>query len=147
MGTMKVYPKSQLLGIVPPEQRYFSEESQMIAFHPANFEEWVSDNFQTGDFLMFNVLTQHGNNHNISSKVRCTLDVRYQPIDERFFDLFFDTHSKDLEWKDIYSNFKDKSKCFYWDRYNLNIVQDESLSRAVAENHATIKIDFNDTLQ
>jgi len=147
LGTMKINSQSHILGEIPPEQRYFHEKNQMIAFHPTNFEEWVSDNFQTGDFLMFNVLTQHGNNHNISSKVRCTLDVRYQPIDERFFDLFFDTHSKDLEWKDIYSNFKDKSKCFYWDRYNLNIVQDESLSRAVAENHATIKIDFNDTLQ
>ena len=147
LGTMKINSQSHILGEIPPEQRYFHEKNQMIAFHPTNFEEWVSDNFQTGDFLMFNVLTQHGNNHNISSKVRSTLDVRYQPIDERFFDLFFDTHSKDLEWKDIYSNFKDKSKCFYWDRYNLNIVPDESLSSAVHDNHATIKIDFNDTLQ
>ena len=41
----------------------------------------------------------------------------------------------------------ERSKCFYWDRYNLNIVPDESLSSAVHDNHATIKIDFNDTLQ
>ena len=65
----------------------------------------------------------------------------------KFFDLFFEPHTQDLTWEDIYLNFKDKSKCYYWDNYNLNIVPDETLSRAVAENHATIKIDFNDTLQ
>jgi len=87
-------------------------------------QEWVSNDFQLGDVILFHSLTVHKALPNIIEELlRVSCDFRYQTLSEPV--VVWDTlrpHMQLHSWKDIYSNWVRDNYKYYWHKYELHVV-------------------------
>ena len=82
---------------------------------------WVSSEFRQGDVLFFHSLAVHKGVPNRSSKLRMSMDVRYQLLSEPFNIDNANADGQPLAWDDIYAGWKSDALKFYWKKLPLNL--------------------------
>ncbi len=83
---------------------------------------WVSGPFRQGDVLFFHSLAVHKGVPNRSTKLRMSMDVRYQLLSEPFNIDNANADGQPLAWEDIYAGWKSDALQYYWKRLNLNLL-------------------------
>lgn len=82
---------------------------------------WVSGGFRQGDVLFFHSLTVHKGVPNRSTKLRMSMDVRYQLLSEPFNIDNANADGQPLAWDDIYAGWHSDALQYYWKRRPLNL--------------------------
>lgn len=83
---------------------------------------WVSGPFRQGDVLFFHSLAVHKGVPNRSTKLRMSMDVRYQLLSEPFNIDNANADGQPLAWDDIYAGWKSADLQYYWQRQALNLL-------------------------
>ena len=83
--------------------------------------DWVSGDFQAGDMVTFPSLTVHrAMRCQHRDRIRLSLDVRYQPIDEPVEARSLLPHCE-LTWEEIYAGWQRADLKYYWKKLPLNM--------------------------
>lgn len=80
---------------------------------------WVSGNFRLGDVLLFHSMTVHKGLPNLSDRLRMSMDVRYQPVDEPFCAVNARPDGQPLSWEEVYADWKSDALKYYWRKLPL----------------------------
>ncbi|ACQ79196.1 Phytanoyl-CoA dioxygenase [Beutenbergia cavernae DSM 12333] len=81
---------------------------------------WAVTDFRAGDVLTFSSLTVHRGTRNVDGeRVRLSLDLRYQRVDEPMTPGNLTTHCKVLPWEDVYRDWKGDELQYYWREHEL----------------------------
>ncbi len=80
---------------------------------------WASGDFRQGDVLLFHSMTVHKGLPNHSDKLRMSMDVRYQPVDEPFCPANARPDGQPLTWEEVYANWKSDDLKYYWKKLTL----------------------------
>jgi hypothetical protein len=88
-------------------------------------DQWLSNDFEAGDTLIFHSLTAHQALPNLSEdRVRVSLDNRYQafgiPIAEQMLTPHLSNFA-DFDWEDVYANWESDELKYYWKQYDLEV--------------------------
>ena len=84
-------------------------------------DRWVSGPFAVGDVLIFHSLTVHKGVPNRGTRLRMSMDVRYQLLSEPFNDDNANADGQPLAWDDIYAGWRSDALKYYWRRLPLNL--------------------------
>jgi hypothetical protein len=82
---------------------------------------WVSGSFRQGDVLFFHSLAVHKGVPNRSTKLRMSMDVRYQLLSEPFNIDNANADGQPLAWDDIYAGWSSPDLQYYWTKRPLNL--------------------------
>jgi|UniRef100_UPI00404B7DF5 hypothetical protein len=81
---------------------------------------WVEGDYQAGDVLTFPSHTVHkALRSQFKDRIRLSLDVRYQAIDEPVDESSLNPHCP-LKWEEIYADWKSDDLKYYWQKLPLN---------------------------
>jgi ectoine hydroxylase-related dioxygenase (phytanoyl-CoA dioxygenase family) len=88
-------------------------------------DQWLSNDFEAGDTLVFHSLTAHRALPNLSEdRMRVSLDNRYQafgiPIAEQMLTPHLSNFA-DFDWEDVYANWESDELKYYWKQYDLEV--------------------------
>ncbi|QYM78459.1 phytanoyl-CoA dioxygenase family protein [Horticoccus luteus] len=82
--------------------------------------EWVEGDYDAGDVLTFNSLVVHKSlRSEMKDRLRLSLDVRFQALSEPVEVGSLRPHLPDLEWEDIYRDWKSDDLKYYWQKLAL----------------------------
>ena len=85
---------------------------------------WVSGAVRSGDVIIFSNMMVHKALPNLTNKLRLSFDARYQaaslPISK--LSLTPPIDSGCMDWNSVYKNWVSKSDQYYWDEFNLQVV-------------------------
>ena len=89
--------------------------------------EWLSNDFEAGDTLLFHSLTVHQALPNITEdRIRVSLDNRFQafgiPIAEQMLVPHLSNLTKGYGWKDVYESWSSDALQYYWQEYDLEVL-------------------------
>ena len=80
----------------------------------SNETQWVEGDYEIGDVLTFPCHTIHkALRCQFKDRIRLSLDVRYQPLDEPIDESSLNPHCP-LKWEEIYANWKSDDLKYYW---------------------------------
>ncbi len=82
--------------------------------------QWVTADYQIGDFMFFHSLTVHKAPPNLGDSLRFSLDCRYQGVSQPFSANLLKAIPAMTE---MYANWKSKDLQYYWQRYDLKTVE------------------------
>ncbi len=83
--------------------------------------DWVEGDYETGDVLTFPSHTVHkALRCQFKDRVRLSLDVRYQPVDEPVDNSSLNPHCR-LTWEEIYAGWKHDDLKYYWRKLPLKV--------------------------
>jgi hypothetical protein len=86
-----------------------------------NETEWVQGDYEIGDVLTFPCHTIHkALRCQFKDRIRLSLDVRYQPLDEPIENRSLNPHCP-LTWDQIYENWKHDDLKYYWREFPLKM--------------------------
>lgn len=128
LGSLSIAPGSHKYGLA--ESRSYIENGLVQDRAPEGLE-WVSDNLEPGDVVMFNSLTFHrGEPNRLPGRLRLSVDNCIQPADTEFVHGSFDLHHGDygtlnqgLNWSDVYAGWdEDDPLKYYWRSLPLKLV-------------------------
>lgn len=90
---------------------------------------WASGDFRAGDVLLFNSQTVHRALPNqFVDRIRLSCDFRYQPADDPVEPGSLQPHCQVDSWERIYAGWHDRSLCYYWENWALQLAEwDEAL--------------------
>lgn len=128
-GPLAVLPRSQRMGLLPLGFHLGPGNRQAVLPAAQNESSWVTADFRAGDLLLFPSLTVHKalpNRH--PSRMRLSVDFRYQPEGEALTEQCLQPHFARQDWAQIYRNWSSQRLQYYWrhKRYTL-VPWDESL--------------------
>lgn len=82
--------------------------------------QWIEHDYQAGDVLIFTSMMVHkALSNNMPERIRLSCDFRYQPASEEIEPRSLLPHYDILPWKEIYRQWKDKDKQYYWKNLDL----------------------------
>lgn len=85
--------------------------------------QWVTTDYEAGDVLLFGSMTVHASLHNGSdTRMRLSVDYRYQCEGEPVADHVLQPHFGRLTWDDIYADWSDTSLQYYWRDLDVEVV-------------------------
>ncbi len=84
---------------------------------------WVSGPFEQGDVLFFHSMLVHKGLPNRSDRLRMSIDARYQRISDPIAPGSILPHSQPNTWEKIYRGWEDESLKYYWENYDLEVVE------------------------
>lgn len=116
MGGLKILSGSHAAGPQPPipeERGGFRLDTDALPY------EWHGGAVAAGDVLVFHCLTVHAGTPNRSGRVRLSMDVRFQPVDEPVAARSLQPHYFPGEWDDIAAGWSDPDLAFGWQRLGL----------------------------
>lgn len=128
LGPLAVLPGSHKLGLLPLGFHLGPGNRQAIL--PAQGESpWLTADFKAGDILLFPSLTVHRalpNQH--PSRMRLSVDFRYQPEGEALTEQCLQPHFGRQDWAQIYRGWSSERLQYYWRDKRYTVVPwDESL--------------------
>ncbi len=86
-----------------------------------NETQWVEGDYEVGDVLTFPSHTVHkALRCQFKDRIRLSLDVRYQPVDEPVDNSSLNPHCP-LTWEEIYAGWKNEDLKYYWRKLPLQI--------------------------
>ena len=84
---------------------------------------WVTNPFSQGDVLFFHSLAVHKGVPNRSTKLRMSIDARYQKINDPIAPGSLQPHSQPHTWEEIYTRWPDHSHLkYYWEKWDMQVV-------------------------
>ncbi len=120
MGGIAVLPRSHHNGVLPREGAEGAGGHRVAGSLPA---QWAWSPLHAGDVLLFHSLTVHQAREHCSPKVRLSLDVRYQRVDEPVAADSLQPHGGRLAWPEIYQDWAgDDPLRDYWRHLPLDVV-------------------------
>lgn len=125
MGPLAVIPGSHRVNRVL--DHHFSLGAGSLAIHTEDLSgEWLSNDFEAGDTLIFHSLTVHQALPNVTDdRIRVSLDNRYQafgiPIAEQMLVPHLSNLTKDYGWEDVYAGWETDDLKYYWKDYDLDV--------------------------
>jgi len=92
--------------------------------------DWVTTDYAAGDVLTFpSYMVHKGTPCTLPNRIRLSLDVRYQPVDEYVEARSLHPHC-DLTWEQIYAAWEQDDLKYYWERMPLKMSSwDDSLMK------------------
>ena len=84
---------------------------------------WVNSPFEQGDVLFFHSMLVHKGLPNHSDRLRMSIDARYQRISDPIAPGSILPHSQPNTWENIYRGWEDESLKYYWEKYDLEVVE------------------------
>ncbi len=129
LGSLAILEGSHKLG--PTRSRRLADNGLVIDEPPEGCN-WLSQDLQCGDVLMFNSLTFHkGQSNLLPGQIRLSLDNCIQPWDTPFNIGSFDLHSgdyglynRDRDWDEIYQSWSsDDTLKYYWKKFPVKFVE------------------------
>lgn len=85
---------------------------------------WGVADFRAGDVLTFTSLTVHRGMPNAArERVRLSLDLRYQRVDEAITPGSLTPHCDILSWDEVYEGWTDQSLQYYWRAHELLLTE------------------------
>ena len=128
LGPLAVLPGSHRSGLLPLDFHLGPGNRQAVL--PAQGHgSWVTADFRAGDVLLFPSLTVHKalpNQH--PSRMRLSVDFRYQPEGEALTEQSLQPHFGRQDWAQIYRHWSSQRLQYYWRQKRYTVVPwDESL--------------------
>ena len=80
---------------------------------------WATSSFAVGDVLIFHSMLVHKGVPNRSDRLRMSMDVRFQRVDEPFNFDNAQTDAQPLSWEDVYAGWRSDALKYYWQRLPL----------------------------
>lgn len=128
-GPLAVLPGSHRLGLLPLDFHLGPGNRQAVLPAEALGSTWVTADFKVGDVLLFPSLTVHKalpNRH--PSRMRLSVDFRYQPEGEALTQQSLRPHFGRQDWAQIYRHWSSDRLQYYWLQKRYTAVPwDESL--------------------
>jgi ectoine hydroxylase-related dioxygenase (phytanoyl-CoA dioxygenase family) len=128
-GPLAVLPRSHRLGLLPLDFHLGPGNRQAVLPAAEAESHWVTADFKAGDVLLFPSLTVHKalpNQH--PSRMRLSVDFRYQPEGEALTEQCLQPHFNRQDWAQIYRNWSSQRLQYYWRQKRYTVVPwDESL--------------------
>lgn len=125
-------PLAVLPGSHKPDRvldHHFSLGAGSLAIHTEDLSgDWVCNDFEAGDTLIFHSLTVHQALPNLTEdRIRVSLDNRYQafgiPIAEQMLEPHLSNLRKDFGWEEVYANWDSDDLKYYWKEYDLEVTE------------------------
>jgi hypothetical protein len=82
---------------------------------------WRASPFAAGDVLIFHSLTVHKGLPNRSSRLRQSMDARYQRVSEPVSELSLDPYAGLFTWDEVYAGWQSTAFQYYWQRQPITI--------------------------
>jgi ectoine hydroxylase-related dioxygenase (phytanoyl-CoA dioxygenase family) len=82
---------------------------------------WASSAFAVGDVLLFHSMVVHKGVPNHSTKLRMSMDVRYQLVSEPFNIDNANPDGQPLSWDEVYRDWRSDALKYYWQRLPLTL--------------------------
>lgn len=119
LGGLTILQGSHKAGYIPIE---YAQGAGGITAQLCPWEEdWVEGDFEIGDVLTFSSFTVHkALPCRFPDRVRLSLDVRYQSIDEPVEEKSLLPHCH-LAWEEVYENWKSEELQYYWRKLPLQM--------------------------
>ncbi|MDP4789260.1 MAG: phytanoyl-CoA dioxygenase family protein [Haliea sp.] len=128
-GPLAILPGSQRSGVLPLAFHLGPGNRQAVLPQQMAGTAWVTEDFRVGDVLLFPSLTVHRalpNQH--PSRMRLSVDFRYQPAGEALTAQSLLPHFARQSWEEIYAGWSSSTLQHYWrDREFTVVPWDESL--------------------
>ena len=84
--------------------------------------QWVEGDYEAGDILTFHSMTVHkALKSKFKDRLRLSLDVRYQPLDEPVEKASLGLHFKEMTWEEVYKDWKSDDLKYYWENLPLKM--------------------------
>ena len=84
---------------------------------------WAASDFEAGDVVFFHSHTVHKGLPNLSrDRLRLSVDYRYQPASQPVVQSSLEPHYGQLQWDEIYRNWKSDRYQYYWKDLPLQMV-------------------------
>jgi hypothetical protein len=80
---------------------------------------WTGGPMRAGDVLVFHSLTVHKGIENRSSRLRMSIDCRYQRVRDPFNPDNANPDGQPLRWEDVYAGWRSRDLQYYWTRLPL----------------------------
>ena len=133
LGAIWMLPGSHRMGIggnnrLNDTELFFEAEGDLFDHPPAGLE-WITDDLNIGDVVMFNAKTYHrGSANHRPGEFRISIDNCIQPIDTDFIGGAFELHTGDfgtfnqgVSWDQVYADWPtDDALRYYWHPLDLN---------------------------
>ena len=125
LGPLAVIPGSHKSDTVM--DHHFSLGAGSLAIHEEDLSgEWLSNDFEVGDTLIFHSLVVHQALPNdTEDRIRVSLDNRYQafgiPIAEQMLIPHLSNLTKTYGWEDVYRDWETEDLKYYWKDYDLDV--------------------------
>ena len=125
LGPLAVIPGSHKVDKVI--DHHFSLGAGSLAIHTEDLSgEWLCNDFEVGDTLLFHSLTVHQALPNVTQdRIRVSLDNRYQafgiPIAEQMLVPHLSNLTKDFGWEQVYAGWSTGDLMYYWKEYGLEV--------------------------
>ena len=84
---------------------------------------WEGSPFEQGDVLIFHSMAVHKGLPNTSSRLRMSMDARYQKGSDPIAPGSLKPHSQPCTWEEIYADWPAESRRYYWENLDLEIVE------------------------
>jgi len=82
---------------------------------------WHGSDFRAGDVLLFHALSVHAAEPNTSTRLRVSMDTRFQPIDDPVAPESLIADLSDLRWEDVYDGWTSTADRWYWHDLALDV--------------------------
>ena len=84
--------------------------------------EWVQGDYACGDIITFpSHMVHKGLPSRQRDRIRLSLDLRYQPADERIDESSLKPHMGVATWDDIYAGWQNEDLKYYWKSRSLRM--------------------------
>ena len=84
-------------------------------------DNWVNSPFKQGDVLVFHCMTVHKGVPCKGSRLRMSMDARYQKRSEPIAADSLEPHIKPVTWDEVYADWPNDDFKYYWRPYNMTI--------------------------
>ena len=82
---------------------------------------WVGGTFQQGDVLLFHSMTVHRGAPATGSRLRLSVDLRFQRLADPIAPASLRPHDPDVTWEDIYAGWAPGQHQYYWRDWDLDV--------------------------
>lgn len=135
LGGLSLLPGSHRFGIFPLE--FALGPGKRTAVLPPELEgrPWVAGDMQLGDVLIFHSLLLHRSLHNRTSRMRMSVDFRFQSVHGALTEQTLHPHFQRLTWAEIYSGWESDRYQYYWREMPLQLVPWNTRYHELPEEH------------
>ena len=87
---------------------------------------WVYSPFKRGDLLIFHSMTPHKGVPCTGDRLRMSIDIRYQRINDPISPGNLQPHAQSSTWEEIYADWPPSELKYYWRKWALEIKEPDS---------------------
>lgn len=134
-GALAIAPGSHRAGLLPLRFALGAGHRAIDEQQAPSFD-FVSSPMRAGDVLVFHSHTVHRALPNHSSRMRVSVDYRYQREGEPLVAQSLQPHFARLDWPQVYANWQDSRLQYYWQELDCPLVEWDASLHAVPETMA-----------